>query len=62
MSKKVKKSKMELQTCHTCEHCVYIGEGEYICDQKDEPAVVLIDFSTPAEDYMICKGKGYKPQ
>ena len=34
----------EERTCETCDHCVYIGEGDFICDRKDEPVLVIEDW------------------
>lgn len=38
--------------CSTCEHCVYIGEGDFICD-IDEQVIVMEDFM-PNENYNCC--------
>lgn len=45
MSKKVK-------CCHNCSCCVYIGEGDYICD-KGTPFIVMEDHC-PSEFYGAC--------
>ena len=34
----------EVRTCETCDHCVYIGEGDFICDRRDEPVLVIDDW------------------
>jgi len=34
----------EERTCETCDHCIYIGEGDFICDRKDEPVLVIEDW------------------
>lgn len=45
--------------CQNCEHCVYICEGDFICDM-DEPILVMEDY-TPTEDYLYCDGVDYEP-
>lgn len=30
--------------CETCDNCVYVGEGDFICIRKDEPELVIIDW------------------
>lgn len=34
------KSKPEPQCTDTCEHCVYIEEGDFICDVTDDVTIV----------------------
>lgn len=31
-------------TCETCDHCIYIGEGDFVCDLKDELELVIEDW------------------
>ena len=31
----------EVRTCETCDYCVYIGEGDFVCDRKDHPVLVI---------------------
>ena len=38
--------------CSTCCHCVYIGEGDYICDLS-EPVLVMEDFC-PNDNHIYC--------
>ncbi len=35
--------------CETCESCVYIGEGDFICDRSKEPKLVIIDWREERE-------------
>lgn len=37
------------RVCETCDHCVYIGEGDFICDRKDDPVLVIIDWQAERE-------------
>lgn len=43
-----------------CDHCQYIGEGDFICDKCDYTLVVA-DF-VPTSDYMICMNKSHMPR
>lgn len=43
-----------------CNFCVYLGEGDFMCDKHN---VLVVDEWDPTEDYMKCKqlhGKGRK--
>ena len=44
--------------CLTCDHCVYIGEGDSICD-ANEPRIILADWE-PTDDYWYCAGCDYE--
>ena len=55
MKNKKKKSKeTEFKICPTCTHCVYIGDGDYICD-VDEPVIVMEEH-IPNDNYWYCAG------
>lgn len=54
------KKKKTPKICNTCVNCVYIGEGDFICD-VNEPILVLEDF-TPTEDFMSCNGVDYESE
>lgn len=43
--------------CMNCEHCVYIGEGDSICD-ADEPFLILDDWD-PTDEYFACGGADF---
>lgn len=49
---KKKPSKEKIKICNTCANCVYIGEGDYICD-VDEPILVMEDH-IPNENFICC--------
>ena len=36
-----------------CGHCQYICEGDFICDKKEPPVMVVSDWN-PTEEYMWC--------
>ena len=38
-----------------CDHCMYIGEGDFVCDSHPRSAFVLVisDWE-PTEDYLHC--------
>lgn len=33
-------SKKEDKTCESCDNCVYVGEGDFACDEKDYEIVI----------------------
>ena len=35
--------------CETCDCCVYVGEGDFICDDKDDPEFVIVDWQAIRE-------------
>jgi len=45
-----------------CDHCQYIGEGDFICDQdlSDPEGVLVVSDWEPTENYLKCK-KGRRP-
>ena len=46
--------------CSTCANCIYIGEGDYICD-VDEPILVMEDHM-PNENYCTCNECDWEEQ
>ena len=44
--------------CMNCDHCIYIGEGDFICD-AGEPFMVMSDWE-PTDDYWNCAGCDYE--
>ena len=61
---KMKRRSMKMCYPAMCDHCTYIGEGDFICDRfEDEdgnPAIVVMSDWEPTEDYLKCKGGGDK--
>lgn len=45
--------------CLTCTNCIPIGEGDHVCNECGEPAIVINDYA-PAEDYLKCGGKYFE--
>lgn len=45
--------------CLNCINCVYIGEGDSICDADDTPKLILDDW-TPTDDFWWCNGSEYE--
>ena len=45
--------------CYDCVHCIYIGEGDSICDAGDVPRLVLEDW-TPADDFLWCASSEFE--
>lgn len=56
MALKVKPKRKKLILCDpaVCNHCEYICEGDFICDKKAEPVVVISAWE-PTEDYLWCE-------
>ncbi len=52
---------MEDKTCVNCEHCIYIGEGYYICDASDEP-ILIMEEHAPNENYWHCAGTDWEEE
>lgn len=44
-------------TCITCEHCVYIGEGDHICDVHQ---VLVLEDHAPSDNFYLCGGVDYE--
>lgn len=44
-------------TCETCVRCLYVGEGDFICDELG--CLIKEDFS-PNDDYFCCGGKNFE--
>ena len=36
-------------TCETCDECVYVVEGDFVCIRKDEPELVIADWQALRE-------------
>jgi hypothetical protein len=39
----------ETHTCEGCDCCVYVGDGDFICDRADEPEIVIADWQALRE-------------
>lgn len=55
---KKKKTKIP-KICSTCANCVYIGDGDYICD-VDEPIIVMEEHM-PNDKFTCCGGADWEP-
>ena len=50
----MKKTTMEEpKICVSCSHCIYIGEGDYICDAEATPVLVMEEHC-PNDNYWWC--------
>ena len=49
----------EPKICINCSHCIYIGEGDYICDADNEP-IIIMEEHTPNENYWCCAGSEWE--
>lgn len=52
---------MEGKVCVNCDHCIYIGEGDYICDADDKPIIVMEDHC-PNDNYLCCGGADWEEE
>lgn len=55
------KKKEEPKICYNCGHCIYIGEGDYICDSDNEPIIVMEEH-IPNENYYCCGGADWEEE
>jgi hypothetical protein len=46
--------------CQNCEHCIYLCEGDFICDM-DEPTLIIEEWQ-PTKDYYNCGGVDFEEQ
>lgn len=44
------------RNCFYCENCLYIGEGDYLCDMRQE---IVVSTFEPTEEFMCCDGKDF---
>lgn len=42
-------------SCEECQHFIPIGEGDHICEEKEIPLMVLMDYE-PTTEYLWCGG------
>ena len=45
--------------CLNCDHCIYIGEGDSICDADEVPNLIMADWE-PTDDFWWCNGSEYE--
>ena len=45
-------SKQRICEPSLCDHCQYIGDGDFICD---EHSVIVIESWDPTENYLCCR-------
>ena len=55
MKRKKKRAKPKLCDPAICSHCTYIGDGDFICDNHPDEAVVMVlsDWE-PTEHFLHC--------
>ena len=51
-----KRSKKPKKICDPamCDDCVYIGEGDFLCDRH---RVIVVSDWVPTEDFLVCAGR-----
>jgi len=54
---KPKKKKQSTVACDpaVCDDCIYIGEGDFLCERYQE---IVVSEWEPTEHYLVCGGKG----
>ena len=59
--KKVAVRRVRLRPRKICDHCMYIGEGDFVCDDHPDGEFVLVmsDWE-PTELFMHCETGGNK--
>lgn len=56
--KKVKRGRRMICDPGVCDHCTYVGEGDFLCDNTaDEAFVVVMSDWEPTEQYLHCLRK-----
>lgn len=55
--KKNRKPMTKQINCFNCNHCIYIGEGDHICDMTND---IVTDDWQPTEDFYQCEGKDFE--
>lgn len=46
----------QTKNCYYCEHCIYLGEGGYMCGMSND---IVIEDWQPTEDFNSCRGKEF---
>lgn len=44
------------KNCYSCEHCLYLGDGGYLCDMW---LAIVVEDHEPTDDFYMCKGEDY---
>ncbi len=64
---KVKVKRKQTPQCRVCDpekcdHCQYIGDGDFICDKyiHDHDRVIVVEDWQPTENYMQCQKEVHK--
>jgi len=48
-----------VKSCENCEHCTYIGDGDYVCFADPSDAQIVKSEHIPTDDYFCCEGKDW---
>lgn len=38
-----------------CDNCIYIGDGDFICDRGPSEPVLVVEDWDPNENYLMCQ-------
>lgn len=47
----------EKRNCFYCENCIYLSEGDYLCDMLQE---IVVSAFEPTEAFLVCKGRKFE--
>lgn len=56
MKKHSANSKKRMCDPGLCDHCIYLGEGDFACDSHDY--VIVVEDFVPTDNYLICEKEG----
>lgn len=50
-----------MKDCFNCEHCLYIGKGDCLCDVEFSK-IVIEEYNEPTDDFLYCDGKDWEEE
>ncbi len=53
--------KDEIKICNNCDHCIYIGEGDYICDADEKP-IIIMEEHLPNDNFWWCASSEWEEE
>lgn len=61
MKRKKKRAKPKLCDPAICSHCTYIGDGDFICDNHPDEAVVMVLSDWEPTEHFSCTARRPSP-
>lgn len=55
-----KDRRKEVKVCENCDHCTYLGEGDFACMEDASDAVMVKEEWVPTSDYFHCGGEKWE--